>query len=438
MGFISAAKELFSGLSDIGREPWKSLWIDHFYQYLLVFIVVIILGSLTFWQINLFPTDLNNALYFLSAMAQAQAAIISIVITMTLIAIQMAASAYTPRVVDVMKKNPDMWYLLIIYIIAISYGFFALKIVGDSDKYLVSSAYILGIFTFCALFLYMKNTIRLIRPITVVSMLVSEINEQNILDQDKKEEVLQPLFDIIHASIRRSDITTTRSGLGSLSDKLQQIIGDIEQSSDKINITKQFSENIKRSILVAFRQEDEGILFEIIEILEKYCIHCLQYEISLLIRPILKNLETIAIRATETGFEPNIIRVAKSLKQIAIRSSAKKWENIPVAVSNYLEKIGNHSIEKGMERSARCIIIYLDEIGINTADNDLKASTIRVVTDLYSLGLYTYQKDMHGATKMVAFYIDNIQNHVAEKGWNIIENSINEDLLKWRKIEFYW
>jgi hypothetical protein len=72
-----------------------------------------------------------------------------------------------------MKRNPDMWYLLIIYVGAMSYGFIVLKLVADPDQFLVSSVLILGVYTFCILFLYMKNTIKLLRPDYVVEMLVN-------------------------------------------------------------------------------------------------------------------------------------------------------------------------------------------------------------------------------------------------------------------------
>jgi uncharacterized membrane protein len=44
----------------------------------------------------------------LSAVVQTQAAIIAIVITLTLIAVQLTASAYSPRVIDIFKKNPGL------------------------------------------------------------------------------------------------------------------------------------------------------------------------------------------------------------------------------------------------------------------------------------------------------------------------------------------
>jgi len=44
------------------------------------------------------------ARYLLSALVQSLAAIIAIVVTLTLVAVQLTASAYSPRVIDIFKK----------------------------------------------------------------------------------------------------------------------------------------------------------------------------------------------------------------------------------------------------------------------------------------------------------------------------------------------
>jgi uncharacterized membrane protein len=101
-------KEIPSRLSNLKPDPWVSLWLHRFVQYFVLFVIIVISGKAIISWYNVVPTDIDSAKYFLSSMVQAQAAIVSLVITLTLIAIQMAGSSYSPRVVDVMKKNPDM------------------------------------------------------------------------------------------------------------------------------------------------------------------------------------------------------------------------------------------------------------------------------------------------------------------------------------------
>ena len=82
---------------------WK-LWLKRSLWYLLLLVVVSSVCRFLFDRYDLYSTYADSARYMLSAMVQAQAAVIAIIITMTLIAVQLTASAYSTRVVDVFKK----------------------------------------------------------------------------------------------------------------------------------------------------------------------------------------------------------------------------------------------------------------------------------------------------------------------------------------------
>ncbi len=71
----------------------------------------------------------DNERYLISALVQSLAATIALVITLSLVAVQLAAQSYSARVIDVYKNNPDMWILLSIYIVVIFYGLGLLKVI---------------------------------------------------------------------------------------------------------------------------------------------------------------------------------------------------------------------------------------------------------------------------------------------------------------------
>lgn len=268
MNIRQRIRNTFSRFAFLNQEPWRSLWIKRFMEYFIIFLIICIPVYLLLLDFNALPTQKENALLILTSIVQLQGAIIAIVITLTLIAIQMGASTYSPRVVDVMEKNPDMWYLLFFYLISISYGFFLLKQINDNDLYLVSSVYILGIFAIFALVPYMLNTNHLLRADTIVSMLVQEIDTRNISGE---EDTLQPVFDMIYASIMRSDITTTRNGLMSLSDRIIFLLKrlEIEVIERTISIIYKY---LKRLALIVIKNGDEEIFEEIIFTLQKFCL----------------------------------------------------------------------------------------------------------------------------------------------------------------------
>jgi uncharacterized membrane protein len=75
----------------------RKLWAARIFVYGVLLLLIISVGAILFTHFNLFHTDVNSARYMLSALVQSQAAIVAIVITLTLIAVQLTASAYSPR-----------------------------------------------------------------------------------------------------------------------------------------------------------------------------------------------------------------------------------------------------------------------------------------------------------------------------------------------------
>lgn len=57
----------------------------------------------------------DSARYLLSSLVQCEAAIIAIVISLVLIAVQFAASSWSGRIVDELKRTLEFWMLIILY-----------------------------------------------------------------------------------------------------------------------------------------------------------------------------------------------------------------------------------------------------------------------------------------------------------------------------------
>ena len=91
--------------SELGQ--WEIKGVPILYPILFITLLIPIL----FWNVeNIrcfddFTIADNSARYLLSALVQSLAAIIAIVVTMTLVAVQLTASAYSPRVIDIFKND---------------------------------------------------------------------------------------------------------------------------------------------------------------------------------------------------------------------------------------------------------------------------------------------------------------------------------------------
>lgn len=239
----------------------RHLWATRFLEYVLLFVAWLLIFYLIFSHYSLFNTEAASARYMLSALVQSQAAIVAIVVSLTLIAVQLSASAYSPRVIDIFKKNPDMWILLGFYGLSIFYGLFILKLLegaeGDfvsqsaiwpsfypplSLEHGVSFAYWLGAFTFVILISYMLNIMDLLKPENIINRLSKGISRDKLLkylesaktakeSKTTTEDPIQPIMDIVHGSIMKYDIATTRAGLKVVTGQLTEIIDQDSQIS---------------------------------------------------------------------------------------------------------------------------------------------------------------------------------------------------------------
>lgn len=86
----------------------KNDWLRVSVLYLGIFIAVSVISYLFFSGFKLLYTDVDSARYVLSSLVQSEATILAIVVTLSLVAVQLAASS-SSRVIDIFKRSPDLW-----------------------------------------------------------------------------------------------------------------------------------------------------------------------------------------------------------------------------------------------------------------------------------------------------------------------------------------
>lgn len=224
-------------------------WIKRILIYFIVMVISLFVSNAILSTFELFlnttmgNTNIDNSRYMLSALIQSEAAIVAIVVTLTLVAVQQTSSSYSTRLIDIFKnRNPDFWILLIIYIGAIIYQLSILTNLNDnaiSDGH-IFFAYFLGLFSFIALIPYMLNTIDLLKPLTMMMFLSEKITKNNILSIETKDfdffsglynrssnniflntedlnvnnkDPVLPIIDIVNSSLMKHDYDTSRDGL---------------------------------------------------------------------------------------------------------------------------------------------------------------------------------------------------------------------------------
>jgi hypothetical protein len=404
----------------VGFES-RHIWIARLIVYITCLVVVVLVCFLLFRYFNLFHTDAGSARYMLSALVQSQAAIVAIVITLTLIAVQLTASAYSPRVIDIFKKNPDMWILLGSYGVSIFYGFIVLKMVEGAEgefvscvsisfEFSVSLAYWLGAFTFVALFPYMLNIISLLKPESIIKRLEIEITKGKILNS--KDDPVRPIMDVIYGSIMKYDLETTRVGLNIVT---EQAIEIIDSNSEEV-ISRRFCNRSERVSRLAVNREDEDSTTEVIKNLATFGESTAEKGLEDATMRAAKSLGDVGKAAAEKGLNDATWGAAMSLGAIGKAAAGQGFEEATQQVAGSLGDIGKAAAEKGLNDATRKAARSLGAIGKAAAGKRLESATMGAAKSLGAIGKAAAEKGLNDATREAASSLGDIGKAAAEKG----------------------
>ena len=84
-----------------------SLWARRLALYICLGAFIIVISHLVFSYSGFLHTDVDSARYMLSALVQSEAAIVALVVMLSLVAVQLAAQSYSARVIEVFRRTPD-------------------------------------------------------------------------------------------------------------------------------------------------------------------------------------------------------------------------------------------------------------------------------------------------------------------------------------------
>ena len=264
----------------------KPKWLNRLTLYFTTFALVIGISYFTSLHYGFLHTSVDSARYMLSALVQSEAAILAMVITLSLVAMQLVASSNSVGVIEDFAKTPDLRILIVVYGFAIFYGLGVLKLIEgacpvvDSMSNLeahISFAYYFGIFAFIALIHYIRNTFNLLKSSVIINMLAERITKKNILDVIERQEKtgdkdrIQPIIDIVCDALVRRDYATIRDGLRAIGDRADHIFKNntfkYEEESGKI--AKHIFDHLTDVGRIAASRYDEKSTVEVIDNLYK-------------------------------------------------------------------------------------------------------------------------------------------------------------------------
>lgn len=311
--------------------------------YFLFLSAFVIVSIFIFYQLdkNIYNNISNDsALYLLSAMAQALAAILAIVIGFSFVAVQISAQIGSPRVFDLILKGRALWLLLVIYGFSMSYDLLLLRILPGKNidnMILVSSinfSIFLTFFSFMSLFPYAYSTIEALKPEKIIKGII-KVKCDN--EEALKRDVILPIVDIMNKAINADDPHTLKVGLDELEKLNLDILNSKINSEYKLKIVKYYSGKNYRLVENAFNQNDEESVIEITET--------------------LKNIGNTSIRMRWSEVHPDDIARIKSSGRYksgtGIPGKTDNYDNIASEIKNILNYVCIKAIGKKWSRAAR-------------------------------------------------------------------------------------
>lgn len=394
-------------------------WI-YWTLYYISFIFIALFCAVIFVNyLNPNHTDVNSARYLLSSLIQSEAAIIAIVITLTLVAVQLTASAYTPRVANNFASSPHMYLILGIYIISIAYSAILLQLLNGNEgiviedmEFLISLAYWLTIILAIALIPYIYHILELLKPETFIRRKTNQLSKIAILQYENIDH-LNSIFDVLHNSIMKYDTTTIRQGLNAVTLQITNQVSGINTPDENSKMIKIYCAHLERCARQAIDLNDEEILSIILDQFEKVGSHCAKNEFDnptwQVITIIVEVEKLIAVKDLPSSLN-QVTELIKSIGIISIKNNFHETkgrilfclENIAKHATNRINPLDEYSIYNAIYENSIDYLLEIISIGISM--NQLR-SVNEPLSYLKSIGKYSLKK---GNIPLLCYIVNKI------------------------------
>lgn len=396
-----------------------------------IFLSFILITIISGWNIKI---DIENSRYLFSTLAQSQAAIIAVVVSLTILAVQFVSQTYTPKVSDLFLRKKLFWFLILVYGSSIIYDLVILNSIDKNFTYLVLYNYNLvlynyigivwAILSFSLLILFTKDVIDSLKPEQVIQDLINEIDMGTITAYSAEEKLTERdtiddhLILLIRVMMQADDISAA-DGIDTLSDFFKKCINKEKGNHPKLVLTYFFG-HVEILVNAVFEKKSDIVL-----------------------RNAIAFIGTIGKEATKLNSQNEAIWTCKLLVEICGQSINKEICQKAINLSNIvgefydapydclnptmiskieLTEIGKLATD-GMPVVARDVARFnkWEEAEKSYWDNGGRI-IYEVIESLGKLGKIAVEKGQMGETEEIIDSIFDFGDIILERGIGIIEN----------------
>lgn len=400
---------------ELDEKHPKKVW---FRFYSIIFIFAAIFGAGFGLLFPYKAIDVNSARYILSALIQSQAAVISIVISLTLVAVQLTAQIYSPRITEFFKKHLIMWCLLASYIVSIAFSSFLLIHLVGTDltnsaitRILLYFSFFLAFFLFLALIPYIYITMDLLNADTVIKRLTAAIQIPDILAPE--QDPFQPVFDVIYGAIKRFDFIAMSNGFTQIITSYEKIVMENRKHSQLRYIISRFFDDFKRCGLLLIEMREEKFVFEVVNKLSRIGNWSVENKKDSSFNYCIITLTDIGIKAAGNGLCPPLNEVITSIDEISqdreLIKGGPNYQNTNSKIRLLLkcqEELGIAAISNNREDSAKKVIYSIQNVAKRIVEDEMTDAYNDMATVFSTIGTEALEKK---STLVMSEVLDSIE-----------------------------
>ncbi|ABE53078.1 DUF2254 family protein [Methanococcoides burtonii] len=361
------------------------LWISRIAYYILLFLFSI--GILHYINVLFGPStyDMTSARYMISALIQSEAAIMAIIVSFSLVAVELASSSYSVRMIDLLRAyNPDFWILMVIYIGSMTYSLFVLKsIPGNEGKYdmqlQIAISFYTGVYSFLTLFPYLFRTLHMLKPSTLLNIQAMKLTAGSITTDVHSDaytahenDPIQPIIDIISSSLLNHDFETTRNGLNIIGMRAKEIFirNNLEPTKQKIIANYIFSRLAKIGKFTLIHSDEDSTFI------------------------VIRNLEILWKELEKNDLGESVLQASSSLEQIGTVAADTNQRSVLSTVINHLYEIGQKAIDMNYDGESSRVIDSLGSVGVSCVNKRIDPLIVEeIINSIGKLGIKASESD---------------------------------------------
>jgi hypothetical protein len=359
--------------------------------------LIIIVGFLIYFDLfGSFSTAEEDARNLLATTIQSLAGAIAIVVSLSLIAVQLASQTYGSRILDLYIRQKLFWIIFGQFILSIFYNVAALSILSgnmSSMAALVSFSLFLTFASFSALIPLILKTTEMLKPDKLIQIISREIDRDYVDSLDSRtylrlRDPISSLSEIAMAALKQDDLQTLMLIERSLLTRFLECVDNSNEENSSLAYCRFFNHIITLGIQ-SHKESPLSVVSGFLErtILETGKKHCKRAKrnftdvlFGLAEQAVAERLKVVALEANSS-----IVRIVhKELEQVPhedkmrffdiVKSKETPKEEIEEKTKNDLEF---------MDFSFRWFF-FLRKFGLVAAERD-EELTSRVVMDLTGL-----------------------------------------------------